>query len=224
MRNLVASGSRNTPLVMDLSSISSSRSDPWVYFVAGALLPTIAYALLGRRNDPGSSQTLERPTREANQQGTDDNDNDEGEEDDEDEESDDEMNLATLGGPSSQWSYSHEPYKMILCVNMSLKAMGKGKMAAQCCHAAVGCYKRATKQCPKALQAWEYTGCAKICVKCPDNEEMMTIAAKAMSLDIPIYLVQDAGRTQIAAGSKTVLGLFGPVSVLAEVTDHLKLL
>ena len=209
---------------MDLSSISataasSSRSsDPWVYFVAGALLPTLAYALLGRRRkDTTPKAPLDRrATRDANNQ--------EDPEDDDDEESDDEMNLATLGGPSSTWSYGHAPYKMVFCVNMSLKAMGKGKMAAQCCHAAVGCYKRAAKQCPKALQAWDYSGCAKICVKCPDDDEMMTIAAKALSLDIPIYLVQDAGRTQIAAGSKTVLGLFGPVNVLAEVTDHLKLM
>lgn len=60
---------------------------------------------------------------------------------------------------------------MVLCVNMSLK-MGKGKVAAQCCHATMGTYKRAKKQCPAALRAWELSGCAKIAVKCPTEEEM----------------------------------------------------
>jgi PTH2 family peptidyl-tRNA hydrolase len=112
---------------------------------------------------------------------------------------------------------------MVLLVNQEL-TMGKGKMAAQCCHAAVGCYKRAQIQCPKALRAWEYSGCAKIALKCPTQEEMELIAARAHSMDVPLYLVMDAGRTQIAAGSRTVLGLFGPTSVFQGLTDHLKLM
>jgi peptidyl-tRNA hydrolase len=103
--------------------------------------------------------------------------------------------------------------------------MGKGKIAAQCCHAAVGCYKRASKQCPNAVAAWERTGCAKIAVKCPSQEELERIAVLALERDIPLYLVEDAGRTQIAAGSRTVLGL-GPAPVYAfeGVTSHLKLM
>ncbi|GKY96522.1 hypothetical protein MPSEU_000611800 [Mayamaea pseudoterrestris] len=213
---------------MELSFASAvQRNEPWLYFAAGALLPTLAYALLLRRSNKNktvSNHQLRAVSKESERNEGNAYDDDEGEEDESDEESEDEMNLATKGGPSSEWSYSHAPYKMVFCVNTSLKAMGKGKMAAQCCHAAVGCYKRALKQCPKALQAWEYSGCAKICVKSPDEDEMLDIAAKALSLDIPVYLVQDAGRTQIAAGSRTVLGLFAPVSVLDEVTGHLKLM
>jgi peptidyl-tRNA hydrolase len=116
------------------------------------------------------------------------------------------------------------PSQMVLCVNQEL-SMGKGKIAAQCCHAAVGCYKRANKQCPNALQAWEHTGCAKIALKCPTEEEMEIIAVKAMERDIPCYLVEDAGRTQIAAGSRTVLGLGpAPAYVFEEITSHLKLM
>lgn len=103
--------------------------------------------------------------------------------------------------------------------------MGKGKIAAQCCHAAVGCYKRAKKQCPRAVQAWEHTGCAKIALKCPTQDEMESIAVAAVEKDIPAYLVEDAGRTQIAAGSRTVLGLGpAPASVFEGVTSHLKLM
>ena len=103
--------------------------------------------------------------------------------------------------------------------------MGKGKIAAQCCHAAVACYKRARRTIPKAVQAWEYTGCAKIATKCPTQEEMEEIAAIAIKKEIPVYMVEDAGRTQIAPGSKTVLGLGpAPVSVFRGVSDHLKLM
>jgi PTH2 family peptidyl-tRNA hydrolase len=107
---------------------------------------------------------------------------------------------------------------------MELK-MGKGKIAAQVGHAAVGCYKRASKQCPNAVSAWERTRCAKIAVKCPTQTEMEALCEKAMQLDIPLYLVEDAGRTQIAAGSRTVLGLGpAPVSVFEGLTSHLKLM
>lgn len=42
--------------------------------------------------------------------------------------------------------------------------MGKGKIAAQCAHAAVAAYKAATKD-PTILHAWEECGQTKITVK-----------------------------------------------------------
>lgn len=114
--------------------------------------------------------------------------------------------------------------QMVLCVNTSL-GMGKGKIAAQCCHAAVGCYKRAKKNCPAAVRAWEMTGCAKIAVKCPSEDELETIMVAAHQRGLPMYFVADAGRTQIAAGSRTVLGLGpAPISAFEGVSDHLKLM
>jgi len=54
---------------------------------------------------------------------------------------------------------------------------------------------------------------------------MDEIAAKAYSRGIPVYLVEDAGRTQIAAGSRTVLGLGpAPVREFDGVSNHLKLM
>ena len=41
----------------------------------------------------------------------------------------------------------------------------------------------------------------------------LELAAKAFSLDLDVVVIRDAGRTQIAPGSKTVLGL-GPGIVL----------
>jgi len=100
-----------------------------------------------------------------------------------------------------------------------------GKIAAQCGHAAVGCYKRSRRQCPSALSAWERTGCAKIAVKCPSEDEMIKIIELAAKKGLPMYLVEDAGRTQIAAGSRTVLGIGpAPVRVFDGVTSNLKLM
>lgn len=42
-------------------------------------------------------------------------------------------------------------FKMVLLVNMSLK-MEKGKIAAQCGHATLGCYQIAMKKCPSAVR------------------------------------------------------------------------
>ena len=54
---------------------------------------------------------------------------------------------------------------------------------------------------------------------------MATILEKAASKGIPVYLVEDVGRTQIAAGSQTVLGLGpAPVREFEGITSHLKLM
>ena len=172
---------------------------PWTYFLAGTLLPSLAYWFLLRRSNYAHDN------------------------DDDDDSEDEDLVGVPVDGPSSSWGMRNAPYKMVFCVNQSL-SMGKGKQCAQCGHAAVGVYKRALKQSPAGIRAWEYSGCAKIALKCPNEEEMEEIAVKALSKGIPSYLVMDAGRTQIAAGSKTVLGLFGPASVFEGITDHLKLM
>jgi peptidyl-tRNA hydrolase, PTH2 family len=187
---------------------TTASRDNWLYFIAGALLPTLAFVLL-------------RPRSPSATVGNDDDDDD----DDEEEEDSEDEDLANISnsGQSSKWGYKDAPYKLVLCVNNEL-GMGKGKIAAQCGHAAVGCYKVASKQCPSGVHAWERTGCAKIAVKTP-AAEMEELALRALERDIPAYLVEDAGRTQIAAGSRTVLGL-GPAPVYAfeGLTSHLKLM
>jgi peptidyl-tRNA hydrolase, PTH2 family len=225
-------------------------SSEWMYFASGALLPSLACyffflshpssggvqrsaaasvadssasakpAAASNRNAPSASTAA----RGANQATSHQSDNDEEDDEDDEDSSSSEQDAPTNQSLAcSEWGYTHAPYKMMLVVNQELN-MGKGKIAAQCGHASVGCYKRSMKKCPKALKAWEYTGCAKIAVKCPTTQDLETIAALAKSMDVPMYLVEDAGRTQIAAGSRTVLGLFGPAFVFGPLTDHLKLM
>ncbi|KAK9831736.1 hypothetical protein WJX74_007630 [Apatococcus lobatus] len=117
-----------------------------------------------------------------------------------------------------------EELRMMLCINMSL-GMQKGKIAAQCAHAAVGVITDYKESKPQVFNQWERCGQAKIALKVPTEVELLHLLKAASEQCIPYYLVEDAGRTQIAAGSKTVLAL-GPwkKSVLDELTGHLKLL
>lgn len=177
--------------------MATPSSEQVLYFLAGSLLPSIAYLFLLRKPEENydsddSNEELE-PSETEN-----------------------------TANPKS-WGLRQAPYKMVLCVNTDLK-MGKGKIAAQCGHAALGAYKRALKSCPGGVYAWERTGCAKIAVKI-QQDDMETVAALAKSKGIPLYLVEDAGRTQIAAGSRTVLGLGpAPNAVFEGVSDSLKLM
>ena len=119
--------------------------------------------------------------------------------------------------------------RMTLVVRQDLK-MGKGKAAAQCSHATLALYNKITNPQlesynPELVNRWELgNGQAKITLQVPNQEEMDLLYAKAISLGINSYIVHDAGRTQIAAGSATVLGLGpAPKRILDEVTGDLKL-
>lgn len=117
--------------------------------------------------------------------------------------------------------------RMTLVVRQDLR-MGKGKAAAQCLHAALALYRLITEEgpaCnPEMVRRWLRGGQAKITLQVPDQEAMDMLYAQAMLLGVNAYIVHDAGRTQVAAGSATVLGLGpAPKTVLDEITGELKL-
>ncbi|GCC32918.1 peptidyl-tRNA hydrolase 2, mitochondrial isoform X2 [Chiloscyllium punctatum] len=114
-------------------------------------------------------------------------------------------------------------YKMVLVVRNDLK-MGKGKVAAQCSHAAVSAYRQVQKRNPDLLRQWEYCGQPKVVVKAPDEDCIIDLLTHAKELGLTVSLIQDAGRTQIAPGSRTVLGIGPGLGTLVDkVTGHLKL-
>ncbi|TPP49743.1 Peptidyl-tRNA hydrolase PTH2 family protein [Leishmania donovani] len=127
-----------------------------------------------------------------------------------------------------------EPVKMALVVRKDLK-MSNGKIAAQCAHAAVAiveeilAFKSTTTTSPRSAlnpasalwvqwyDAWNASGCSKAA--------MMALAKHARQMNLPHYVIRDAGRTQVAPGSKTVVAVGpGPKSLVDEVTGQLKLL
>lgn len=137
-----------------------------------------------------------------------------------------------------------EELKLVLVVRSDL-GMTKGKIAAQCSHATLACYKSLQRNNPALIQAWESRGQAKIALKAENEDELLLMEAQAKSLGVCARSIQDAcvvfplrkdlysvtvtenhafsGRTQIAAGSRTVLGVGpAPISIVNKVTGHLK--
>lgn len=142
---------------------------------------------------------------------------------------------------------SDEEIKMVLVVRKDLK-MGAGKVAAQCAHAAVASVEMLSSLrekshegiecCGSASESrssssslwhdwfclWRYSGYSKVVLQCPGENDLITIARKSKEASLPFYVVRDAGRTQVAAGSKTVLAVGpAPKSVVDSITGHLKL-
>ncbi|KAK9477578.1 peptidyl-tRNA hydrolase [Lipomyces japonicus] len=122
-----------------------------------------------------------------------------------------------------EFSQSMTEYKMILVVRTDL-GMTKGKAAAQCCHAAVGCYRKVAHKNNPSLLQWLRFGQPKITVQTKTEDSLLLLQAQAESLNITSCLIHDAGRTQIAANSATVLGLGpAPKPLLDQITGNLKL-
>ncbi|KAK7352891.1 hypothetical protein VNO80_18322 [Phaseolus coccineus] len=114
--------------------------------------------------------------------------------------------------------------KMVLVVRQDLK-MKSGKIASQCAHAATGMYAELMQSNRSLLRQWEQCGQPKIVVTCRNQQEMNKLKETAESIGLPTFVVADAGRTQVLAGSKTVLAVGpGPKSSVDAVTGRLPLL
>ena len=147
--------------------------------------------------------------------------------------------------------------------------MKLGKIAAQCAHAAVDLYKKASVKTPDLVKQWETFGQAKVTLKAPEGiysdglevvpriswnqfhekiisvklisrkklkfnpsllwkkggeDALVVLQKQAREIGLCAVIIHDAGRTQIASGTATVLGIGpGPSSVIDNVSGHLKL-
>ena len=104
-----------------------------------------------------------------------------------------------------------------------------GKISAQCSHATLSNYISLQSSSPNSpnplLSRWSRHGQPKIVLQTSSAEELQLLQATALSMGLCANIVHDAGRTQIAAGSATVLGVGpGPKGVVDAVTGGLKLL
>lgn len=111
--------------------------------------------------------------------------------------------------------------KQVILMRTDLK-MGKGKIAAQACHASLGAYKKSGKL---NIRKWELTGQKKVVLKVSSEEELLELYGKIKFEGIPCALITDAGHTQIEPCTKTCVGA-GPYDdeKLDELTGDLKLL
>ena len=114
--------------------------------------------------------------------------------------------------------------KLVCIVDHSLK-MGKGKIAAQVGHASVKAALQAAEKYPDEMAVWMSSGQQKVVLKATTSEEMDSVLKAAQKEHLPTCSIHDAGRTQIPAGSRTVIA-FGPASEaeIDAITGHLKLL
>ena len=99
---------------------------------------------------------------------------------------------------------------MVLVTRDDLK-LSKGKLAAQCSHAAVHCAMKAKKKAARLYERWNNVGARKIVLRAEDEAHLRQLYAKALEGGLVCDLVKDAGHTEIPAGTVTVVGL-GPGS------------
>lgn len=111
--------------------------------------------------------------------------------------------------------------KQVIVMRTDLK-MGKGKIAAQACHASLNSYKKASK---RSVRQWESFGQKKVVLKISSKEELLKLYHIIKESGLPCALITDAGHTQIEPSTVTCLGV-GPAmdSEIDKLTGHLKLL
>ncbi|MEM5829335.1 MAG: peptidyl-tRNA hydrolase Pth2 [Candidatus Aenigmatarchaeota archaeon] len=112
-------------------------------------------------------------------------------------------------------------FKQVILVRTDLK-MGKGKIATQVAHAAIGALKLVNEE---IIKKWEREGSKKVVLKVKNGKELEEIWKKVKKERIPCFLVKDAGLTQVESGTITALGI-GPVEEekIDKITGKLKLL
>ena len=201
----------------------SKSSSPNTTTTVSSTVSTVSTAVTHHAEVDTAVETKDQEVQEAAEEEGGDSDSDSGDED----WSPFKTDWLWYDGPYpivDEYTPADGPCKMVLCVNMELK-MGKGKIAAQCGHATLGAYKLSKKYCRTGLLGWETNGTAKIAVKVEKEVEMYELLEKAKLAGVICYIVEDAGRTQIAAGSRTVLALGpAPNQVIDQIASHLKLL
>ena len=112
-------------------------------------------------------------------------------------------------------------FKQVIVTRKDLK-LSKGKFAVQVAHASIQSYRNSSK---KSQEEWEQDGSKKVVVKVDTLKEMLNVWKKAKSYKIPCALIKDAGRTEVAPGTITALGI-GPdcQENIDKITGNLKML
>lgn len=114
-----------------------------------------------------------------------------------------------------------DEYKQCIIVRDDLK-LSKGKLAVQVAHAAVSASNWASKF---ILDKWQEGGQKKVVLRVPTLQDLYILKEKARREAFSTALIADAGLTEVAPGTVTVLGIGPAKSVdLDKITKELKLL
>ncbi|MEM7820621.1 MAG: peptidyl-tRNA hydrolase Pth2 [Candidatus Aenigmatarchaeota archaeon] len=111
--------------------------------------------------------------------------------------------------------------KQAIVVRTDLK-MGKGKLAAQCAHASIAAFLRASEI---VRERWLGEGMAKVVLKVSSECELRKILSAAKRARLPAEMIIDRGLTQLEPGTPTAVGI-GPAEdeTVDKITGKLKLL
>ncbi len=110
--------------------------------------------------------------------------------------------------------------KQVVIINESLK-LPRGKLSAQVAHASVATFIAASS---RNQQAWLEEGMPKVVLSASNERELTEYYEKALSANLPTKLIKDAGRTVLAAGTITCVGIGpAPEEDIDPITGDLKL-
>ncbi|MBU0629059.1 MAG: peptidyl-tRNA hydrolase Pth2 [Nanoarchaeota archaeon] len=96
-------------------------------------------------------------------------------------------------------------YKQVILVREDLK-LPKGKLAVQVAHASSSALIKSHKD---DLRKWQSEGMKKVVLKVKDLDELLKFKQQAEDLGLVNSLIEDAGKTVVAPGTVTCLGI-GP--------------
>ncbi len=115
-------------------------------------------------------------------------------------------------------------HKLVIVTRRDL-TLSKGKLAAQVGHASVDCALKAQKYDRRGFDAWYQAGQKKTVLKAGSEKDFHILKVAAEKAGLSTALIKDAGHTEIAPGTVTVLGI-GPglEATIDKITGHLALL
>lgn len=99
--------------------------------------------------------------------------------------------------------------------------MSTGKNCIQSCHASLGAFRKASKS---VIRKWKSEGQKKVVLEVNSRQDLLKLYQKVKKEKIPCFLVEDAGLTELKAGTITALGI-GPEDEkrINKITGNLKL-
>jgi PTH2 family peptidyl-tRNA hydrolase len=111
--------------------------------------------------------------------------------------------------------------KQVIVIRTDLD-MSPGKMIAQGSHASLNSYLEASEEDQKN---WMATGHKKVVVKVTSEQKLINICAKAHDAELPTFMVEDWGLTEVDQNTKTAVAI-GPArdDLIDKVTKRLSLL
>ncbi len=110
--------------------------------------------------------------------------------------------------------------KQVIIIRSDSK-LPKGKAAAQAAHASV---EAVLKSNSTLVSAWRSQGMKKIVLKVPGEKELLELQRKAKREGLVAIIITDAGKTVVAPGTRTCLGIGpAPEELIDKITGNLQM-